>query len=313
MQLLDCLFVALSRCLVGLTEGEAANVSVLLLELWKVVSLWRYDAICLADNIKSKPGAYMIASDGDGSPNVVSVKEFELLYNRWHRALGDSCLGCLQSTEYIHKRCCLIVLSRMVDVFPTRPQMGNKLLKMLEPLQSESNPLPDIRAAAQAYSTQLVKARDEGVWKEESAADVEARLQKEKAAAIARQAKAEKQMEEMKIESEKITEEIGEWSNKSTVRQRQEVRGLRSYEMPSPTRDEGRPNRDERRTDTRRPPTTSRVAGDRPINGNFGTATRGDPNSSSSASGPRDESHRGLEGPLAAGRHDQSRLVRDET
>ena len=43
MHFLDCMIVALSRSLFGLTGGEAANVSILFFETWKTVSRWRYD------------------------------------------------------------------------------------------------------------------------------------------------------------------------------------------------------------------------------------------------------------------------------
>jgi THO complex subunit 2 len=56
---------------------------------------------------------------------------------------------------------------------------------------------------------QLAKARDEGAWREEDAADVTARQEQEQAAAEARQKKAKEQMADMIRESEKITQELG--------------------------------------------------------------------------------------------------------
>ncbi|GAX14835.1 THO complex subunit 2 [Fistulifera solaris] len=227
----DCAIIAFSRSLYGLTEGEAANVSIFLRDTWKLLSNLRYDDNAFASEVAGKPGCFVAANDpkfslvgvpeasgqedGDdvqsSSSREVTPDVYEQFYNKWHASIGATSIGALQSKEYMHKRCCLIVLSRMIDVYPTRPKTGNKLLTVLEPLQSESNTLADIRAAAQAYSMQLVKARDDGVWKEEDAATVQARQEKEQADAAARQKKAEEQMEEMKRESEKISEEIGEW------------------------------------------------------------------------------------------------------
>lgn len=111
----------------------------------------------------------------------------------------------------------------MVEVYPTRPTLANRLLSALEPLQDESYSFADIRASAQAYGTQLIRARDDGVWKEETEQSKKARKAKEKAAAAARQKKAEEQMQQMQRDSEKITEEIGE--KESYDQRRQAGRG----------------------------------------------------------------------------------------
>uniref|UniRef100_A0A7S2YR28 THO complex subunitTHOC2 C-terminal domain-containing protein n=1 Tax=Entomoneis paludosa TaxID=265537 RepID=A0A7S2YR28_9STRA len=195
----------------GLTEGEAANVSILLHEIWRTVSKWRYDEDAFKSELSGKTGSQMIETNGNGEKvEPVSHKKFTELYNRWHAAIGSTCLGCLQSKEYIHPRNALIVLTRIVEIYPTRPGLANKLLSGLQPMQDERYPFADLRASAQAYSTQLVKARDEGVWKEETSEAREARVAEEQAAAAARQRKAEEQMEQLKRDTQKITDEIGE-------------------------------------------------------------------------------------------------------
>lgn len=170
LHLCGSLVVALSRAMFGMTEGEAANASILLNEVWKSVSKWRYDEKAYAEGVAGKPGSFMVresGSKGDGADEndvaaEVSYKDYEELYNNWHAALGASALGALKSPEYIHNRNCLIILTRMVDAFPTRPGLANRLLRTLEPLQDESNSFADIRASAQAYSMQLTRARDVG-------------------------------------------------------------------------------------------------------------------------------------------------------
>lgn len=224
LHFLNDLFVSVSRALFGLTEGEAANLSILMLEMWKVVSRWRYDESAYIKEVEGKPGSYMVDTSerSNGDQVQISYRGYEALYNKWHAAIGSVCLGCLQSREYIHTRNCLIVLTRMVEVFPTRPGLANLLLKTLVPLQEESNSLADIRASALAYGKQLLRARDDGVWKEESIATVKARQAKEREAAVARQKKAAKQMEEIKREAEKITEEIG-WDSRGRGNDRRSV------------------------------------------------------------------------------------------
>jgi Transcription factor/nuclear export subunit protein 2/Transcription- and export-related complex subunit/THO complex subunit 2 N-terminus len=204
----DALILSLPRSLYCLTEGEAACAAILLLETWKTVSRWRYDDTAFETELIGKPGSFYCA-DTEKDPVAVSKEVYEKLYNKWHAAIGDTLVGCLQSKEYMHLRCGLIVLTRIVEEYPTRPKLANRLLGALEPLTKESNAFADIRASSQAYSMQLLRSRDNGVWKEEDEATVQARLALVEAAAAERHKKAEEQMAQIKRDSEKITEEIG--------------------------------------------------------------------------------------------------------
>jgi hypothetical protein len=227
----DSLITTLSRALFCLTEGEAACASILLVETWKTVSKWRYDESTFETELVGKAGSVMFVTAKDDREEMstkVTKEQYEVLYNKWHAAIGASCIGCLQSTEYIHLRSCLVVLTRMVDEYPTRPRLANRLLQILEPLQKDSKSFADIRASAQAYNMQLLRSRDNGVWKEEDAATVEARMAKVEAAAVERHKKAEEQMEQLKRDSDKIIEEIGVYDSRDrSVRGRGQQGGSR--------------------------------------------------------------------------------------
>ncbi len=210
---LNELIMIVAGALYGVTEGEAANVGILLYQTWKVVNRWRYVDGLFEKEVVGKPGCY-VESDGDGeggdkTTKAVSQKDFVQLYNKWHSSLGAALVGCLVSSEYMHTRTALVVLTRLVDVFPTRPTMGNKLLAVLEPLQDESTSRPDIRASASAYGTMLMKARDDGKWVEEDKAVAQARADKERAAAEERKRNLEKTFQELERDSVKISAEIG--------------------------------------------------------------------------------------------------------
>ena len=104
----------------------------------------------------------------EGALEDISYDNFKKLYNKWHAILGQTFLGCLESKEYIHTRAGLILLSRVVNVFPTRPVLGEKIMDALAPLKDDTN-RQDLRSMALGYSSQLIKARDEGVWEEDLA------------------------------------------------------------------------------------------------------------------------------------------------
>lgn len=203
-------------------------------------------------------------STKDGKPSVgpVSHEMFIQLYNKWQYFLGDALIGCLKSTEYIHIRSGLVVLSRLVETFPTGPSIGNKLLKVLEPLQDEKSARHDIRASANAYGMMLSKARDDGKWVEEDEADAKERAEKDKEAAEERKKKIEKSFRELERDNEKITAQIGTDDRDRRDRQRG---GLRDQQYQ------------DRRTDVGRQPVGGRDLSDgNRINGDFSRIESGE-------------------------------------
>lgn len=155
---------------------------------------------------------------GEGSFEDISYDGFKKLYNKWHAILGQTFLGCLESKEYIHTRAGLILLSRIVNVFPTRPVLGEKIMDALAPLKDDTN-RQDLRSMALGYSSQLIKARDEGVWEEDLAA-AKARREKKEKEAEERKKAAEKQFQEMQKESDAIDRQLGgggrrDWDDRS--------------------------------------------------------------------------------------------------
>ena len=158
----------------------------------------------------SKDTAEDASNEDSKSTEGITHDEYKAIYSIWHKKIGDSSIGCLKSTEYMHTRAALIVLSRIVRVFPTQPKIGDKILKTLRPLQSDENERPDIRATAQGYSSQLMKARDDGMWKEENIAVTKARQEREKTKAEEKRKKLAQQHEDMKKESEMIARQLGD-------------------------------------------------------------------------------------------------------
>lgn len=158
----------------------------------------------------SKDAAEDASNEDSKSTEGITHDEYKAIYSIWHKKIGDSSIGCLKSTEYMHTRAALIVLSRIVRVFPTQPKIGDKILKTLRPLQSDENERPDIRATAQGYSSQLMKARDDGMWKEENIAVTKARQEREKMKADEKRKKLAQQHEDMKKESEMIARQLGD-------------------------------------------------------------------------------------------------------
>ncbi|CAJ1967154.1 unnamed protein product [Cylindrotheca closterium] len=204
---LDELIPAITGSLFGCTEGEAANLAIFLWETWKVSNKWRYDEKSFEEDISNKACSGFLGQDGESK--VMTHKEFGVLYSKWHAILGNTLLACLQSSEYMHTRAGLVVLARLCGVFPTRPKLGNKLLRILNQLQENESVRADIRASSAAYATMLLRTRDEGKWVEEDAGAAKARKEKDRTAAAKRKRKMKEQMQEMDRDSAKIAEGTG--------------------------------------------------------------------------------------------------------
>eukprot|EP00558_Chaetoceros_sp_UNC1202_P012587 CAMPEP_0197251618 /NCGR_PEP_ID=MMETSP1429-20130617/57872_1 /TAXON_ID=49237 /ORGANISM="Chaetoceros sp., Strain UNC1202" /LENGTH=354 /DNA_ID=CAMNT_0042713751 /DNA_START=69 /DNA_END=1129 /DNA_ORIENTATION=+ len=215
MELFDVIVSAVVGALYSITEDEAACLGIFLNALWKLISEWRYDEQCFERQVDGKPGgAWRNNPSGKNTIRVeqqsISHLDYVKLYNEWHASLGVAFVGCLQSTEYMHTRAALIVLSRMNDHFPTKSTLGEKLLEALAPLQEDDNPMQDIKAMAQAYSSKIIKARDTGSWKEEDSKAAKAREDREKQQKKNRKKNIEKQFAEMQKDSEQIDRQLGD-------------------------------------------------------------------------------------------------------
>eukprot|EP00587_Corethron_hystrix_P016521 CAMPEP_0113329820 /NCGR_PEP_ID=MMETSP0010_2-20120614/21178_1 /TAXON_ID=216773 ORGANISM="Corethron hystrix, Strain 308" /NCGR_SAMPLE_ID=MMETSP0010_2 /ASSEMBLY_ACC=CAM_ASM_000155 /LENGTH=897 /DNA_ID=CAMNT_0000192083 /DNA_START=2040 /DNA_END=4733 /DNA_ORIENTATION=+ /assembly_acc=CAM_ASM_000155 len=177
LRFVDCLLTKISGIMFGVTEEEAANLGVLLSEIWSVVSGWRYDTKKFDANIMTKPQSYEKFGKGNG----MTPEHFKTFYESWHDTLlGSTLISCLTSTEYIHIRAALIVLNTIVQVYPTKSDTGEKLFDSLKPLQGDSR--QDLKMMANASVAQLNKARTLGVWKEEDDSSAKKRSREEQAA-----------------------------------------------------------------------------------------------------------------------------------
>lgn len=263
IELLDIIVSALVGSLYSITEDEAGCLGIFFSIIWETIVKWRYQPDEFQKQVKGKPGAHFELRTGsnDGADDKMEESElsheaYVILYNKWQDMMSTVFIGCLQSTEYIHTRTALILLTKMVDVFPTKSTLGSKLLTALEPLKSDSNPMQDIKTMALGYSSQISKRNDTGTWMEEDSKTAKARLEKEKIQGEKRKRNAELQMEEAKQDS--MTS--AKTNNQSEDARKDERRtgprfvpppGVMSNTEPRRSLDRGRDQDSGRRNDTR--------------------------------------------------------------
>jgi len=218
LQFFDCVVNAVIGSVYCITEDEAANLGILLEETWELISLWRYDAEEYGRAVANKPGAtWSSLNDVDTATATTNTStkdkeavlysmthsEFITLYNRWHAQLGTTFIGGLKSSEYMHTRISLVLLTRIVSHFPTKSKLGEKFGTVLKPLQSDENPMQDIKTMAQGYESQLSKIK----WKEEDSKVTKERLEKERKEKERKKINSERQFKEIAKEMEQPARE----------------------------------------------------------------------------------------------------------
>jgi len=244
LQYMDRLLKVIVAALFCVTEQEVGNLGVLLHETWMTLSGWRYESIKYQNEVKRKERSHI-----DNPKEETTHESYAILYNTWHTSLKSALIGCLKSAEYIHQRSALTVLTAIVRIYPTRPQDGESILEHLKPLQDDSL-RPDIRAMASACAAQLLKARDDGVWKE-----LDQRALKQ--IMIAEQAKKDEIMKErqqraadMAKESEDYTRKYGTdsklWSGRRTGQNRSPLNPSAQNYSPASSLDQQQRPRDPR-------------------------------------------------------------------
>lgn len=94
-----------------------------------------------------------------GALEQVSHSEFVKLSANWHRKLTlDVFRTCLGSADYMQMKNALLVLNRMVRIYPATKEDITELLRMLSPIR-DNDPREDLKTLARMYCTALEMAQ----------------------------------------------------------------------------------------------------------------------------------------------------------
>lgn len=136
------------------TAREAGNIGIFFGELMAMVTRWRgakeYAQECSASEA--------FRSYKAGELHAVSYPEFVKLSANWHRKLTlDVFKTCLASGDYMQMKNALLVLNRMVRIYPATREDAQELLRTLGPLR-DADPREDLKILARMYCTALEMA-----------------------------------------------------------------------------------------------------------------------------------------------------------
>ena len=137
------------------TSREATNLGIFFAELMSMVSHWR-DPIHYGRHCTSSEA---FRSYKAGALEQVSHSEFVKLSANWHRKLTlDVFRTCLGSADYMQMKNALLVLNRMVRIYPATKEDITELLRMLAPIRDD-DPREDLKTLARMYCTSLEVAQ----------------------------------------------------------------------------------------------------------------------------------------------------------
>jgi THO complex subunit 2 len=136
------------------TEREASNLGIFFRETLRVLVGWYRDKRLYAKEC-DKPG--FCVNFSDPSSKRASYEEYRRVFTRWHDKISKLFLTRLQSTEYMDLRNTLVVLTKIVDVFPATIRVWTILQKRVATIKEEDR--DDLKTFAAGYHSKLMKMK----------------------------------------------------------------------------------------------------------------------------------------------------------
>ncbi|CAH0479143.1 unnamed protein product [Peronospora belbahrii] len=137
------------------TEREASNFGFFMKETLGLILRWYQNGATYDDEaIHGKIGMSLDLADGAKS---LAHRQFKSAYVRWHQQLELVYTTALSSGEYMPIRNTLVVLTKLIDVFPAGRGTAELILGIVEKLTNEER--EDIKIMAKRYFALLTKRK----------------------------------------------------------------------------------------------------------------------------------------------------------
>ncbi|TDH74164.1 hypothetical protein CCR75_001126 [Bremia lactucae] len=137
------------------TEREASNFGIFMKETLGMVLRWYQNGATYDDEaIHGKIGLSLDLNDGK---KRLAHRQFKAAYSRWHLNLELVYTTALSSGEYMRIRNSLVVLTKLIDVFPTGRGTADVILGIVETLTNEDR--EDVKIMAKRYFALLTKRK----------------------------------------------------------------------------------------------------------------------------------------------------------
>eukprot|EP00890_Picochlorum_soloecismus_P005818 jgi/Picsp_1/6237/NSC_03591-R1_tho complex subunit 2 len=152
LSIVDRLFRDLGYMVRCCTPKESTNLGIFFSDLMGMVAKWRQKKVYAIDCAQSEA---FKSYKKKGILEPVSFEEFVKLSANWHKTLTLNVFkSCIVSKDYMQMKNVLLVLNRMVRIYPATKEDAQELLDTLKPI-SEDDPREDLKTLARMYCTGL--------------------------------------------------------------------------------------------------------------------------------------------------------------
>lgn len=136
------------------TEREAGNYGIFFKETLSMLYRWYQSSVMYEEEaLQGKLGFSVSLVDR----TQLNHRQYKLAYAKWHRWMERVYSSALASKEYMPIRNTLVVLSKIIDVFPSHRGTAEKLLEIVDVLTKEDR--EDIKIMAKRYFALLTKRK----------------------------------------------------------------------------------------------------------------------------------------------------------
>jgi THO complex subunit 2 len=166
------IFSDISYSIASLTENEARRYGRFLLGLLETVMFWHSDSEVFERECAQHPGFLTVFRNSSTNPsqqqqitsssNALNKQEqldyenYRHVCHKWHYKLTKSFIVCLESEEYLQMRNALIILTKILPLYPKLTSFNSALEKRVEKIkQVEKDKRQDIYTLASVYLGQL--------------------------------------------------------------------------------------------------------------------------------------------------------------
>ena len=138
----------------SLQYQEARCLGIFLRATFEPLTRWRFDR----RRYDMEAGSKLGFSVAIGSASRCTYEQYCTVFTKWHDKITKVALHSLSHYKD-HGRACLLVLIKLIGVYPIYKHVSTQLLGLLEAIQVQED-MKDVQAMAKRYCTLLKKSED---------------------------------------------------------------------------------------------------------------------------------------------------------
>ena len=136
------------------TDQEARCLGIFLRATFEPLTRWRFDR----RRYDMEAGSKLGFSVAIGSASRCTYEQYCTVFTKWHDKITKVALHSLSHYKD-HGRACLLVLIKLIGVYPIYKHVSTQLLGLLEAIQVQED-MKHVQAMAKRYCTLLKKSED---------------------------------------------------------------------------------------------------------------------------------------------------------